>query len=132
MIGGKTIKLLIDAGASRSYITNIIRLRNIKGLKNPFLVKSIHGADIVNQKTLVNVFNRTETFFILPNLSLFDVIIGFSFIKGIKGVIDTENDIIYFEGGREKLKYLELNAVNALVSDICIPKGVEEVFFQEN
>lgn len=130
MIGGKNIKLLIDTGASKSYITNINGLKNIKEVEKPFLVKSIHGADTINNKTLVNVLNHTETFFILPNLSLFDGIIGFSFIKSIKGVINTEKDMIYYNGGEEKLKYLKLDAVNSLIENVSIPKNVEKKFFQ--
>lgn len=57
-----------------------------------------------------------------PNLSLFDGIIWFNFIKSIKAVFNTENYIIYFNGGQVKLKCFELDTVNALISDVCIPK----------
>ena len=87
---------------------------------------------MVDRRTLVNFFGRTETFFVLSNLFLFDGIIGFSFIKSIKRVIGTEHGIIYFEGGREKLKYLRLDMVNALRSETGIPKGVKKYFLKNS
>ena len=129
MMGGRNLKILIDTGASRSYITNVNGLKGIKETKKPFLVKSIHGAELIGHQTLINVLNKTETFFLLPKLTLFDGILGFSFIKSIKGIIDTEKDIIFYERGQEKIKYLEIDNVNSLVENVCIPKNIEKLFF---
>lgn len=43
-------------------------------------------------------------------------------------MIDTKNDVIRFKGGQERLKYLELDAVNSLIGNTPIPINVEESF----
>lgn len=97
-------------------------------MSKPFLVKSVHGASIIDQATRVNVLNMTETFFLLQNLPLFDGILGFDFIRKINGVIDTGNNILFFEGGQESLKYLNLDSINNLTFE-TIPKDIELKFY---
>lgn len=92
-------------------------LKGIKKLSTPFLVKSIHGANIIDYKAMINLFNTTETFFLLQDLPLFDGILGFSFLKNIQGVINTEKDTLSFRGGEERLKYLHLNSCNQLTCE---------------
>jgi len=123
----KTIKLLVDTGATKSYIKNFDLLKGIKPLEKPFLVKSIHGATRIEHQTRVNILNRTEPFFILHDLPIFDGILGFSLIKSAIGIIDTKRDILWFEGGQEKLKYLNLDSVNTLLNE-PIPKSLERNF----
>ena len=65
-----------------SYLKNTRDLRGIRKLSRPFFVKPVHGASRIDQATLLNVFNRTETFYLLENLPLFDDILGFNFIMG--------------------------------------------------
>lgn len=100
----------------------------MKKLSRPFLVKSVHGASRIDYSTVVNVFNRTETFYILENLPIFDGIVGFNFIKKINGIIDTGKNVMFFEGGHERLKYLNLDATNNLTLD-TIPKNIESEFY---
>jgi len=118
---------LVDTGATKSYIKNFDLLKGIKPLEKPFLVKSIHGATRIEHQTRVNILNRTEPFFILHDLPIFDGILGFSLIKSAIGIIDTKRDILWFEGGQEKLKYLNLDSVNTLLNE-PIPKSLEKSF----
>ena len=125
---------MIDTGCTKRYLKNTRGLRGIRKLSRPFFVKSVHGASRIDQATLVNVFNRTETFYLLENLPLFDGILGFNFIRGINGVIDTGKNVMFYEGGYERLKYLNLDAINNLALE-GIPSNIETELYnliQEN
>jgi len=56
-------------------------LKNVIFVNKPFSVKSIHGHNTVNKKCILNLFNTTTTFFLLPNLTTFDGIIGLDLLK---------------------------------------------------
>ena len=119
----------MDTGSTKCYIKNSDQLKGIKKVEKPFLAKSIHGASRIDHKTLVNIFNRTETFFLLHDIPIFDAILAFGFIKSAKGVIDTDKDILFFEGGQEKIKYFHFDSVNNLLCE-PIPKNIEEKFYE--
>ena len=128
-MNGEVIKLLLDTGATKSYIKNSDKLKNIKKSAKPFLVKSIHGASRIEYETPVNVFNNTHTFYVLYSLPFFDGILGFNLIKQLVDIINLKNDTLYFEGGQEKIKYINLDSVNSLTIQE-IPLTIEEKFFE--
>jgi hypothetical protein len=70
------MSFLIDTGASKNFIRPHKELRGVRPVNSPFKVHSIHGSTSVTQKCFVALFNVKATFFILPELSTFDGIIG--------------------------------------------------------
>ena len=103
-------------------------MKYIKKLFKSFFVKSIHGVSMIDHATLVNLFGRTETFYLLQKIPVFHGILGFDFLKKINGVIDTGSDKLIFEGGTEQLKYLRLDSLNNLSFE-NIPKDIEQEFY---
>lgn len=64
------MKFLIDTGASKNFIRPHKGLRGVPG-----------GTTRITQKCFVSLFNLKETFFVLPDLSTFDGIIGHDLLK---------------------------------------------------
>ena len=98
-IAGKTIKLLIDTGASKNYIKPIPELKNVTNVQEEFKVKSLHGCNSIENKCLMHLFNTTTTFFLLPSLSSFDGIIGLDLLNKINATLDFKNNILKTETG---------------------------------
>ena len=65
MLAGRTIKVLIDTGASKNYIKSLNELKAIEKTKNPFTVHSIHGHNVIREKWIVNLFGRNTYFYTL-------------------------------------------------------------------
>jgi len=56
-----------------------------------FQVKSIHGNNAIDKKCIMHLFNTNATFFILPNLTTFDGIIGLDLLKQTDGELNFKN-----------------------------------------
>jgi len=74
------MKLLIDTEASKNFIRPYEGLNGVRPVESPFRSHSIHGATIKN-KCFVSIFYLKATFFILPDLSSFDAIVGLDLFK---------------------------------------------------
>ena len=103
MLAGKSNKILIDTGASKNCIKSFPELKGILNTETPFTVHSIHGKNQITKKCVINLFGNNTNCFILNNLSTFDAIIGFDFIKQIKPEIDLGKGEIKYNSGKEKL-----------------------------
>ena len=87
MLAGKPIKIVIDTGSSKNYIKSFPELKGILNTETPYTVHSIHGQNKITKKCVINLFGNKTNIFILINLSTFDAIIGFDFLKQIKAEI---------------------------------------------
>lgn len=114
-VGGRTIRLLLDTGAAKNYINPSVKLKhNIFIVNSPFNVRSIHGKNRITHKTLLSIFGDVFPFFILPELSTFDGIVGFDMLLAVNAIIDLKNGILITDAGIEKLNYYKCSDVNSL------------------
>lgn len=111
-VGGTTIKLLIDSGASKNYVRNLESLPGVVPVSSPFTVKSIHGSNAVRFKCILFMFGVESDFFILPNIGTFDGIIGLDLLKQVNGIIDLRSEKIITDFGEEELEFHMCSNVN--------------------
>lgn len=112
MVAGRNIRLLIDSGASKNYIRPIEGLSGIVPAAKSFNVSSIHGSNIVTSKCYLSMFGVETQFFVLPQLSRFDGIIGLDLLKRVGAVVDLNREIIITNSGSEKLFFENCADVN--------------------
>lgn len=120
---GQKLKLLIDTGTSKNYIKDFSFLE-ATFLKQKFSVESINGKNIISKSCKICLL----TFYILPQLSSFDGIIGYDFLYQIKANIDIVNNYLYFSGGKEKYYLSSQKQVN----HIPIKQENNPMKFKEN
>jgi len=75
------MRLLVDTGVAKYFIRPYEGLKGICPVEPPFKVHSIHGVTAITKKCFVSIFNLKATFFILPDLTSFDAIIGLDLLK---------------------------------------------------
>jgi len=75
------MKLLIDTGAAKNFIRPFKGLKGVRPVESPFAVHSIHGVTTIAKKCFISIFNLKATFFLLPDLTSFDAIIGLDLLK---------------------------------------------------
>lgn len=98
-------------------------------VNKPFHVKSIHGYNTINKKCVMHLFNTNTTFFLLPNLTTFDGIIGLDLLKQTDVVLDLKNKYLITNNGSEIIKFLKCSDVNFTnVDDIIVPQDIKEKF----
>lgn len=120
---------MIDTGAAKNYIKNISHLKGIKPVERPFIVQSLHGSNQIELKCIINLFNQNTPFFILPQLSKFDGIIGCDFLHKIGAQLDLKKGIISYDGRDEKLFYLFCRNVNHIsIDNNSVPPDVRKQF----
>lgn len=74
-------------------------------------------------------FNTNTTFFLLPNLTTFDGIIGLDLLKQTDVVLDLKNKYLITNNGSEIIKFLKCSDVNFTnVDDIIVPQDIKEKF----
>lgn len=130
-IGGRGIKLLIDTGASRSYIKPLPELKGIKMVKNSFSVKSIHGYTPIKHKCAVKIFGIETDFFILPDLTSFDGVIGLDVLNKIHASIDLKTNTITHDNGNEVILFINNNDINNLqLQTKSVPNHLQETFLK--
>lgn len=112
VVAGKTIKLLVDTGASKNYIKPLSGLNHIIPVDRGFMVKSIHGFNNIHEKCVINLFETNSPFFILPSLSTFDGIIGLDLLTRIGATLDFKRKEIRTNSGTEKFKFLRFQNVS--------------------
>jgi len=75
------MRFLVDTGASKNFIRPYEGLKGVRPVEAPFKAHSIHGVTNITKKCFVSIFNLKATFFLLPDLSSFDGIIGLDLLK---------------------------------------------------
>ena len=120
---------MIDSGASKNYIRPIEGL-DIQAVNSSFNVNSIHGSSSVVSKCFLSIFRINSPFFILPQLSTFDGIIGLDTLNEAKGIIDLgRGELITQFCGPEKLKFLKCKEVNYSFPDgDSVPSEIRSKF----
>lgn len=121
--------MLIDTGASKNYIKYIPELKNVTSVKEKFLVKSIHGFNPVQEKCLLHLFDVTTEFFLLPNLSSFDGIIGLDLLNRVNATLDFKNKTLNTQSGSEIIKFKKCASVNFTeIENIEVPLEIDKNF----
>jgi len=75
------MRLLTDTGAAKNFIRPYEGLKGVRPVETPFKLHSTHSVTTITKKCFVSIFNLNATFFILPDLSSFDAIIGLDLLK---------------------------------------------------
>lgn len=121
--------MLVDTGASKSFIKPLTELKGIVPLTRPFVVKSVHGESKVGQKCKINLFGINSDFIILPNLISFDAIIGLDLLTQVNAVVDLQKGEIVHDFGIEKLYFIKIESINALkIQQETVPLAIKEDF----
>lgn len=127
----RIIKMLIDTGASKSYIRPFKVLKGIVPLAKPFLVKSIHGETKVSEKCKVHLFGINSDFVILPTLINFDAIIGLDLLTQVNAIVDLKKGIVTHDFGIEKLLFTECENINIIqIKHESVPLAVKDEFLK--
>jgi len=126
-VAGREIKLLLDTGTSKNYITPLPGLKGIVAADKPFTVKSIHGFTKINKKCLVSVFNVKTPFFILNDLKDFNGIIGLDLQVNAK--LDFTGNVLHTSKGTEKIQFTKAENVNFIkIDDEDVPPAIKITF----
>lgn len=121
--------MLIDTGASKNYVRPLKELKNITPVEKPFRLKSIHGHNVVDKKCIMHLFNTKTTFFLLPNLTTFDGIIGLDLLNQTNVLLDFKNKKLTTNYGSETINFLKCPAVNfTSVKEIEAPQAITTEF----
>lgn len=125
-----TLKILVDTGSSKNYIRDFDLLKGIQRVNEPFTIKTVNGETEITHKTKIELFGHVETFFILPDLTSFDAIIGYDFLKKVGAIIDVKRGYLYYgHEGHEELKFLYCKSVNSIKIDFSsIPESISKSF----
>lgn len=98
-------------------------------MDQPFLVKSLHGFNRIEQKCVVNLFGTNAIFFILPNLTTFDGIIGLDLLTATDSKLDFKNSKLETNTGSEFIQFIKCKNVNfTSVEEIEVPQEITEKF----
>lgn len=122
------VTLLIDSGASKNYIKPLKDLQLVP-VKTQFKVKSIHGINSVTQKCRLAIFGVESQFFVLPQLSTFDGIIGLDLMLRVGAHINLKSMELLTDSSSEPIEFFECPSVNfALVNRAEVPESVKDKF----
>lgn len=92
-------------------------------------MKSIHGFNTVEKKCMMHIFDTNATFFLLPDLTTFDGIIGLDLLKQTDAVLDLKNKHILTTSGSEIIQFFKCSDVNFTnVEDIKVPQDIKGKF----
>ena len=125
---GQELKILIDTGTSKNFIKPF-NFFQFYFLKTPFFVRSINGKSLITKYCKINIFGKTSIFYLLPQLSTFEGIIGYDLLKEIKANFDFSKNILYHENGTEILRHLTHSSSSSLILETSsVPLSVEPQF----
>lgn len=127
---GQKLKILIDTGTSKNYIKDLSFLKGVESIANPFFVKSINGKNLINKSCKISLLNHVSTFYLLPQLSSFDGIIGYDFLKGINAKIDIGKNVLTHHKGQELLQLANQTSVNTMSAKTSISNSLSTKNFQ--
>lgn len=75
------------------------------------------------------MLDNTSTFFLLSNLSTFDGIIGYDFLRQINARIDTDRGYLFYRNGKVKLQHLSCDQVNLItIEEDTVPDEFQAQF----
>lgn len=128
-IAGEPIKLLIDTGAAKNYISPKLKLSNILPVENKFHVNSIHGKNLITHKCILSIFGVETQFFLLPQLETFEAIIGFDLMLRVGAVIDLKRKVISTQDTSEPIKFYKCRNINFIkLDDSEVPASARKIF----
>jgi len=123
------MSFLIDTGTSKNYIRPHKGLRGVRPVNSQFTLHSIHGSTTVTQKCFVALFNVKATFFILPDLSTFDGIIGLDLLAQAGASLCLASGQLKWGTEVEKISFHKCTDVNFTDVDCSdAPASVRETF----
>lgn len=121
--------MLVDSGASKNYIKPLHILPQVVPVNNKFCINSIHGSNQITDKCWFRIFGIKSSFFLLPQLSTFDGIVGLDLLKRVDGIISLKHSQLITNEGTEVLNYMECSDVNLVyVNKPNVPEGVKDKF----
>lgn len=98
-------------------------------VKSQFNVKSIHGINSVTHKCRLAIFGVESQFFVLPQLSTFDGIIGLDLLLRVGAQIDLKLVELATNSGSEPIEFHKCQTVNfSLVNKPEVPECVKANF----
>jgi len=125
------MKFLIDTGASKNFIRPHKGLRGVRSVESPFTIYSIHGTTRITHKCFVSLFNLKATFFILPDLSTFDGIIGHDLLKEAEASLCLASGRLKWGSEDEQISFHTCSDVNHTTVDCSdAPPSVKEDFLK--
>lgn len=113
---GQELKILVDTGTAKNYISNLAFIK-FTNIKKPFHVNSIDAKTLISKSCKINVLGITSTFYLLPQLQTFHGIIGFDFLKKIRGTLDFNKNVLKHARGIEKLNHFRCSQTNLIDFD---------------
>lgn len=95
------------------------------------MVKSLHGFNNIKSKCFLKFFGIKCPFFILPQLSTFDGIIGLDTLTQAGATIDLTSKAINFSKGTEEILFHKCRSVNfTKIDDIEVPPTIRNEFIK--
>jgi hypothetical protein len=94
MKNGRSLKILVDTGSNKNYIQKRY-IQNPISNQKPFHVNSVGGNILITHHSFLNLFNiqcEKLKFFLLPELTTFDGIIGNDSLKALSAIIYTNKN----------------------------------------
>lgn len=123
--------MLVDTGASKNYIKPHDSLSNVIPVQRQFQVTSIHGKNTVTHKCKLSIFGVQSSFYLLPEMSSFDGIIGFDTLHSVDARIMCGSGELITGVSHEKLSFSPCPTVNSLaIRAEDVPDCVKESFHQ--
>lgn len=121
---------MIDTGSSKNYIEPLAELKYIMPVQKEFKVKSLHGYNTIKLKCLDKIFDKDVPFFILPELSSFDAIIGLDTLTQTNAILHLKNKTFKTGNTVEPIIFVRCNSVNfSDIKDIIVPKPIADKFY---
>lgn len=115
--GGKILKILMDTGSNKNYIQPSI-VPNPKINIKPFFANSVGGTVKITHHTDINLFklaNANAKFYLMPNLSPFDALIGNDTLRQLRiDISNTNNYITVANNKKIKIKQYRFQSVNTI------------------
>lgn len=95
------------------------------------MVKSLHGFNNIKSKCFLKFFGIKCPFFILPQLSTFDGIIGLDTLTQAGATIDLTSKALKFSKGTEEILFHKCRSVNfTKIDDIEVPPTIKNEFIK--
>jgi len=122
------MKFLLDTVASKNFIRPRKELKGVRPVDSPFEIHSIHGTTIVTKKCFVSIFNLKATFFILPDFTIFDGIIGADVLTQAGASLCLASGLLKWGQEVEKISFNKCTDVNFTNVELVVvgKKGTDE------
>lgn len=125
------MKLLIDTGAAKNFIRPFKGLKGVRPVQSPFTIHSIHGVTTITKKCFVSIFNLKATFFLLPDLTSFDAIVGLDLLKQAGASLCLASGKLKWGSGAEQIDFHTCPDVNFTKVDCSdAPPLIKDAFLK--